>query len=114
MTSSPPDATADPPPEVPPWARHLPPGIGPASVDLLAEGSLPAAWARRWAATPDADAIVGESGTASVTLRARDLDARTRVVAARFAAAGLRCGERVLMSAGTSVELVVAHVAALR
>ncbi len=97
---------------MPAWARHLPPGTDPASVDLLAEGSLPAAWARRWAATPDADALV--TGTGTVTLRARDLDARTRTVAARLAAASLRAGDRVLMSAGTSVELVVAHVAALR
>ena len=116
MTSSPTDAT----PDEPAWARHLPPGTDPASVDLLAEGSLPAAWARRWAAAPDADAIVTDTldpdvtGTVTVTLRARDLDARTRMVAARFAAAGLCAGDRVLMSAGTSVELVVAHVAALR
>jgi len=105
-----PDALPDPPA----WARHLPAGTDPASIDLLAEGSLPAAWARRWASSPDADAIVTGTATDTVTLRARDLDDHTRVVAARFAAAGLRAGDRVLMSAGTSVDLVVAHVAALR
>ena len=102
MTSSPPDA--------PTWARHLPPGTDPATIDLLREGSLPAAWARRWAAAPDAVALVSDSAT----VRAADLDDRTREVAARFAGAGLRAGDRVLMSAHTSVDLVVAHVAALR
>ena len=102
MTSSPPDA--------PTWARHLPPGTDPATIDLLREGSLPAAWARRWAAAPDADALVTDSST----LRAAELDERTREVAARFAGAGLRPGDRVLVSAHTSIELVVAHVAALR
>ena len=110
MTSSRPDET----PDAPAWARHLPAGTDPASVDLLAEGSLPAAWSRRWAAAPGADAIVTGTATDTFTLRARDLDHRTRVVAARFAAVGLRAGDRVLMSADTSVDLVVAHVAALR
>ena len=30
--------------ETPVWARHLPPGVDPTSVDLLARRSLPAAW----------------------------------------------------------------------
>jgi malonyl-CoA/methylmalonyl-CoA synthetase len=94
----------------PAWARHLPAGTDPASVDLLRAGSLPAAWARQWAATPDADAVV----TDTTSVSARDLEARSRAVAARFVATGARAGDRVLMSAGTSVDLVVAHVAALR
>ena len=102
MTSSSPDA--------PTWARHLPLGTDPATIDLLREGSLPAAWARRWAAAPDAAALVTDTDT----VRAADLDERTRDVAARFAQAGLHAGDRVLMSAHTSVDLVVAHVAALR
>jgi malonyl-CoA/methylmalonyl-CoA synthetase len=97
-------------PAAPAWARHLPAAIDPASVDLLRAGSLPAAWARQWAATPDADAIVMDT----LSLSARDLDARSRAVAARFAATGAHAGDRVLMSAGASVDLVVAHVAALR
>ncbi len=43
-----------------------------------------------------------------------DLEARSRLIAGRFAGAGLVAGDRVVMSATTSVELVVAHVAALR
>lgn len=94
----------------PAWARHLPPGTDPGSVDLLARRSLPAAWCRRWTAAPDADAIV----TDAVTVSAAALDARSREVAARFLAAGAVPGDRVMMSAATSVDLVVAHVAALR
>ena len=36
-----------------PWARHLPVGVDPGSVDLLAAGSLPAAWVRGWTADPE-------------------------------------------------------------
>ena len=40
--------------ETPVWARHLPPGVDPASVDLLARRSLPAAWAATLGRDPDA------------------------------------------------------------
>src|SRR5439155_15194882 len=56
--------------------------------------------------------LLGEAGRGWV--RAGDLDGASRRVAARLAGAGLRPGDRVLMSAATSVELVEAHVAALR
>ncbi len=92
------------------WARHLPPGVDPASVDLLARRSLPAAWAANWAAAPDAPAVHDDRGW----LTNAELDLRSRRVAGRFAGAGLRAGDRIVMSAATSVELVVAHVAALR
>jgi malonyl-CoA/methylmalonyl-CoA synthetase len=94
----------------PAWARHLPPGTDPATLDLLAEGSLPAAWARRWSAAPGAPAVVADGETVSNAT----LEARTRAVAGRLAGAGLQPGDRILMSAGTSIDLVVAHVAALR
>ena len=94
----------------PEWARHLPPGVDPGSVDLLARRSLPAAWAANWAAAPDAPAVHGDDGW----LTNGHLDERSRRVAGRLAGAGLWTGDRVVMSAGTSTELVVAHVAALR
>ena len=94
----------------PEWGRHLPPGVDPASVDLLARRSLPAAWAATWAEHPDALAVHDDHGW----LTNAELDARSRRVAGRFARAGLQAGDRVVMSAATSVELVVAHVAALR
>jgi malonyl-CoA/methylmalonyl-CoA synthetase len=94
----------------PAWTRHLPPGVAPDQVDLLAEHSLPAAWGRRWARQPDRPTL-HDRGSWST---AGELDARSRRVAGRLARAGLVAGDRILMSAATSVELVVAHVAALR
>ncbi|HEY3723419.1 MAG TPA: acyl-CoA synthetase [Acidimicrobiia bacterium] len=96
--------------EVPAWARHLPPGVDPAWIDLLVRRSLPAAWAAHWAAVPDAPAVHDGHGWLTNT----ELDARSRLIAGRFSGAGLRAGDRIVMSAATSVELVVAHVAALR
>ena len=95
----------------PAWAVHLPPGVDPDRLDLLAEGSLPAAWARRWAADP---------GRAALHMPPRgwvtrgELEVASRRVAGRLHAAGLRRGDRVLCSAATSLELVEAHLAALR
>jgi len=94
----------------PRWARHLPPGVEPASVDLLARRSLPAAWAANWAAAPDAPAV----GDGHTWLTNGELDRRSRAAAGRLAAAGLRRGDRVVMSAASSIDLVVAHVGALR
>jgi malonyl-CoA/methylmalonyl-CoA synthetase len=94
----------------PPWARHLPAGVRPESVDLLARGSLARAWADGWAAHPDRP-VIHDRGTWHT---AGDLDRDSRRVAGRFARAGLVAGDRVVMSAATSYELVVAHVAALR
>jgi hypothetical protein len=37
----------------PAWAAHLPPGTDAAGVDLLAAGTLPAAWSAHWRAHPD-------------------------------------------------------------
>jgi malonyl-CoA/methylmalonyl-CoA synthetase len=94
----------------PAWARHLPPGVDPASVDLLARRSLPAAWAARWAAEPDRPTVHDAGRWHS----AGELDRASRSVASRFARAGLGPGDRVVMSAATSYDLVVAHVAAVR
>jgi malonyl-CoA/methylmalonyl-CoA synthetase len=84
--------------------------VDPASVDLLARGSLPAAWSGNWADAPDAPAV----GDADGWITNGDLDRRSRAAAGRLARAGLQRGDRVVMSAATSIDLVVAHVAALR
>jgi malonyl-CoA/methylmalonyl-CoA synthetase len=94
----------------PEWARHLPPGVEPEAVDLLARRTLPAAWAANWRTAPGAPVVCDERGW----ITNADLDARSRAIAGRLAGAGLRAGDRVVMSAATSIELVVAHVAALR
>ncbi len=95
----------------PPWAIHLPAGRDWRDVDLLATGSLPAAWAARWRAEPDRPVIHDEIDG---WLTAGDLLARSARVAGRFAGAGLRRGDRVLLSGPATHDFVVAHVAAMR
>ena len=73
--------------------------------------TLPRAWAARCSEAPDRP-VLWEERRGWVT--AGDLDRASRRIAARFAGAGLRPGDRILLSAGTSVDLVEAHVAALR
>jgi len=94
-----------------PWHRHLPSGIEPGAIDLLAERSLPQAWARRWAEAPDRDLLFMEQ---QGWLSAGAFDRATRAVAGRLHAAGLRRRDRVILSAAPSVALVKAYVAALR
>ncbi len=94
----------------PAWTRHLPSGIAPDAVDLLRNHSLPAAWARHWARDPNRPTIHHDGRWVG----AGELDGRSRLVAGRFARAGLVSGDRVVFSAATSAELVIAHVAALR
>src|SRR5260370_39558504 len=79
-----------------PWHRHLPSGIEPGAIDLLAERSLPQAWARRWAAAPDRDLLFMEQqGWPS----AGAFDRATRAVAGRLHAAGLRRRDRGVLTA---------------
>lgn len=95
----------------PGWAPHLPAGAPADLVGRLGATSLTACWLRRWAADPSRpvvfDDAVGWVGGA-------EIEARSRRVAARLAGAGLASGDRLLVSAGASVDLVVAYVAALR
>ncbi len=92
------------------WERHLPAGVDPTGLDLLAERSLPAAWTRRWSDAPSRP-VLHDAGR---WITAAELEERSRRVAGRLAVAGLAPGDRVLTSAESSAELVVAHVAALR
>ena len=97
--------------EPPAWARHLAPDVEPSTVDLLAEVSLPRAWAARWREEPDRPVLRDVNGS---WLHAGDLDDRTARFAGRLQAAGLVPGDRVLLAGPTSVAYVVAHVALLR
>jgi malonyl-CoA/methylmalonyl-CoA synthetase len=98
--------------EVPPaWSAHLPAGAHHADVDLLRHRSLPGSWLRRWAGDGGAPAV---HDVATGWLSADELEDRTRRAARRFSAAGLEPGDRVLLSAPASVDLVVAHIGALR
>lgn len=73
--------------------------------------TLTAAWAELWAASPDRpqlhDPVVG-------WLTRGELDLRSRAAAGRLYGLGIRKGDRVLVSAGASAELVIAHIACLR
>jgi malonyl-CoA/methylmalonyl-CoA synthetase len=93
----------------PGWAAHLPAGHGP--LDLVGGRNLTAAWAARWEAEPDR-AVIHDPGTGWCT--AAELAERTERAAARLWATGLGAGDRVLVSAAASLDLVVAHVACLR
>jgi malonyl-CoA/methylmalonyl-CoA synthetase len=97
-----------------PWDVHLPAQGVERPDDVaahLGQRSLVEAWQQRWAADPDRPVVLDdEHGWVS----ADELEHRTRTAAGRMAAAGLHPGDRMLLSAGASVDLVVAHVAALR
>jgi malonyl-CoA/methylmalonyl-CoA synthetase len=90
------------------WRRH---GFEGDAAELIAPGTLPRAWAARWAAQPDAPLLRDEQ---SDWVTAQRFDERTRHIAARYTTAGLRPGDRVVMSCTASVDLAVAHAAALR
>ncbi len=98
-------------PTVRPDAIHFPTGSKPDDHNLVAEVSLPAAWARRWAAQSDKP-VLWDAAFGWTTCG--ELARRTAAAAGRLYGAGLRKGDRIILSAGASVDLVVAHVAALR
>jgi malonyl-CoA/methylmalonyl-CoA synthetase len=95
----------------PAWSVHLPSGIAPEEVDLAAGTSLPGAFTKSWERDPARVTLSTLDGT---RISAADLEERTGAAALRFAAAGLVPGDRVLFSAATSVNMVVAYVGALR
>ena len=92
-------------------AVHFSRGVDPDDVDLLDEVSLPAAWSKRWAVEPSKPTLWD---AANGWVSRGDLTRRTASAAGRLYGAGLRKGDRVVLSAAASVDLVVAHVAALR
>ena len=92
-------------------AVHFPAGVDPDEVDLLDEGSLPAAWSKRWAAEP-LEPTLWDTSAGWVTRG--DLAQRTASAAGRLYGVGLRKGDRIILSSAASADLVVAHVAALR
>jgi malonyl-CoA/methylmalonyl-CoA synthetase len=90
-------------------AGHLPGGVD--RIDVLAEESLPRAWVRRWQDDPAQIVAAAPDGT---TISAAELEERSARVAGRFERAGLQPGDRIVISAGASIELLVAYVAAHR
>jgi malonyl-CoA/methylmalonyl-CoA synthetase len=96
---------------VPGWEVHLPSGVRAQDLDLTAQGSLPAAWASVWASAPSAPTLFDQDHGWT---HAAELEDATRRLAGRLQAAGLEPGDRMLFSAESSLELVIAHIAALR
>ncbi len=78
---------------------------------MLDEISLPAAWSKRWASGASKPTL-WDPGTGWITRG--DLAQRTKAAAGRLYGAGLRKGDRIILSAAASVDLAVAHIAALR
>jgi len=95
----------------PAWAPHLPDGTLPTDVDLAPGGSLPGRWLQRWAADGARPVLSDGEGP---WVGGGELEERSRVVAGRLSGLGLARGDRLLVSAASTVELVVAYVAALR
>jgi malonyl-CoA/methylmalonyl-CoA synthetase len=94
-----------------PWTDHLPAGMTRGDVALGSDGSLVAAWENHWARDPAKVVVVDTVGTPR---RADELDEKSSLAAARFAAAGVQRGDRVALSAATSFDFVVAYVGILR
>ena len=93
------------------WKPHLPAGARFDPRELTAKGSLPAAWRTVWAGAPTARLVFAPSHG---WISAEELEEATRRLAGRLLAAGIEPGDRMLFSAESSLELVLAHVAALR
>ncbi len=96
------------------WRRHCPPGRGLEGIDLLARQSLPRAWRSLWADDPAAPAVVDLTGDTERVVTRGELQERTAHLAAHLAHLGVSPGDRVLVSAHTSLNLLLYYVAALR
>ena len=101
--------------ELLPWSDHLPTGVDPATLDLVAGRSLIDAFRSQWTSAPDAPALVDRTSSGDGrTVTAGELDERSAVAARRLRAAGIEPGAVVLVSGATSVDFVVAYLAVLR
>ena len=91
------------------WPVHL----GGESFDPSAggAGTLVAAWLRAWRSDPERPQI---HDPVRGWLTRGTLETASREAAARLDATGLEVGDRVLLSADASAELVIAHAACLR
>jgi malonyl-CoA/methylmalonyl-CoA synthetase len=104
-----------PPTEPLAWTNHLPPDVDPATLDLVAGRSLIDAWRARWTAAPEATVLVDATADGGGRrVGAAELDERSAAAAHRLLAAGVTPGDRIVVSAATSVDLVVAYIGVLR
>jgi malonyl-CoA/methylmalonyl-CoA synthetase len=130
-TSIPPRGLASPVVRPLGWQAHLsatPAALGAVQDDptqddqagnLVADGSLPAAWARRWAADPAKPTLFDASGVSDPTdslrwITAGEIEQRSCEVAGRLAHLGLARHSRVVWSADRSIRSIIACVGILR
>ena len=92
------------------WTADFPSGQA-AWFNLIEDRSLPGRWTRRWREQGSQPQLRAPEGT---WLSAAQLEERTRLAAQGLLGAGLEPGDRVVICAAASVELVVAYIAALR
>ncbi len=116
MTRSEPTRQPNPPEpaptrQPPAWSAHLPTGVTRADVDLTEHGTLVGAWTAAWRADPARPTLRTLDGAA---MNAGELEHRSAAAARRLLAVGLRPGDRVLISARTSMTLIVTYIGALR
>ena len=90
------------------WSRH---GFEAGWEALVGEGTLVHGWLRCWRDLPDHPTLFDDHHG---WVTASELQNRTAEIARRIARLGLRRGDRILMSCAPSVDLVIAHIAALR
>ena len=93
------------------WHRHLPKELDPSEIELTSGETLPTVWVSNWKNEPERT-VIHDPSLGWIT--AGDLLDRSEVIARRLANVGVELGDRVLLSAASSVELVAAHAAALR
>ena len=93
------------------WHRHLPKELDPSEIELTSGETLPTVWVSNWKNEPERT-VIHDPSLGWIT--AGDLLDRSEVIARRLANVGVELGDRVLLSATSSVELVAAHAAALR
>ena len=74
------------------WRIH---GFDGEPEDLIAAGSLPRAWAAKWADSPAAP-VLRDPGTP--WMNAAEVEERSRIAALRLSGAGVEPGDRVVMS----------------
>ncbi|MFZ0667455.1 MAG: AMP-binding protein [Acidimicrobiales bacterium] len=84
-------------------------------MDVLASGTLPAAWTRSWGADRGARTLFFTAdGDSPRWVTAGELDDRSRTAASKLAGLGLAEGSRVLWRSARTLDSVVACIAVLR
>ncbi len=92
------------------WQRHLLNGTDLSDLDLGAGNTLPDIWCHNWSAEPEREVI---HDAKHGWLNAGQLAQSVELTSQKLRELGVSTGDRVLLSAPNSSELVVAHVALL-